>query len=57
LKDEEKVSFVSITTKNATRLCMSIITGGIGAAIGTSIRPGLGTTIGATIGDTISYAL
>ena len=50
-------SFLAITSKNATRCGLSIITGGIGAALGTLVRPGLGTVVGATIGDTISYAL
>ncbi|DBA01765.1 TPA: hypothetical protein N0F65_010175 [Lagenidium giganteum] len=49
--------FLGITAKNATRCGLSVVTGGIGAAVGTLIRPGLGTVIGATIGDTISYAL
>lgn len=61
-EDEEQgtsdaLYFLERTAKNAARSGLSIVTGGVGAAIGTYFRPGLGTIIGATLGDTVAYAL
>ncbi|TDH73710.1 hypothetical protein CCR75_008705 [Bremia lactucae] len=57
-KNESLVStFVSNTSRNASRSVLAVITGGVGAAMGTVVRPGIGTMIGGTLGDSIAYVL